>query len=77
MCFACSALQLSTPRVAADTLALAEKENLKVALLPAWYDVDDVASLQRLRDELAAAPAHVAPRVLQRRARLTIRSIPL
>jgi rSAM/selenodomain-associated transferase 1 len=53
-------VQMSTSHVAADTLALAKEENLQVALLPTWYDVDDVESLRRLRDELAAAPAHVA-----------------
>jgi rSAM/selenodomain-associated transferase 1 len=54
-------VQMSTPRVAADTLALAEAEGLRVKLLPVWYDVDDVAALRRLNDELATAPAHVAP----------------
>ncbi len=54
-------VQMSTPRVTADTLALAKEENLNVALLPTWYDVDDVESLRRLREELARAPAHVAP----------------
>ena len=54
-------VQMSTPRVTADTLALAEAEGLRVKLLPVWYDVDDVESLRRLRDELATAPSHVAP----------------
>ena len=54
-------VQMSTPRVTADTLALAEVEGLRVKLLPAWYDVDDAASLRRLNDELATAPSHVAP----------------
>lgn len=52
---------MSTPHVTADTLAVAEAEGLRVKLLPAWYDVDDVESLRRLNEELAAAPAHVAP----------------
>ena len=52
---------MSTPHVAADTLAVAQAENLSVALLPVWYDVDDVASLRRLREELDRAPAQVAP----------------
>ncbi len=52
---------MSTAHVAADTLALAKEENLQVALLPTWYDVDDVESLRRLRNELAATPVHVAP----------------
>jgi hypothetical protein len=55
-------VRMSTPRVTADTLALAEEEGLKVALLPAWYDVDDVESLALLKDELNDAAPHVAPR---------------
>jgi rSAM/selenodomain-associated transferase 1 len=54
-------VQMSTPHVTADTLALAHAEGLRVKLLPAWYDVDDVEALQRLSTELATAPAHVAP----------------
>jgi len=54
-------VRMSTPTVLADTLALAAEEKLAVALLPAWYDVDDVASLERLQAELANAPAQVAP----------------
>lgn len=52
---------MSTPTVAADTLALAAAEGLNVALLPTWYDVDDAESLTRLRHELAAAPPNLAP----------------
>jgi len=54
-------VRMSTPTVLADTLALAAAEGLKVALLPMWYDVDDVASLARLRRELARADADIAP----------------
>lgn len=54
-------VRMSTPHVTADTLALADAEGLRVKLLPAWYDVDDVEALERLSTELAAAPAHVAP----------------
>ena len=54
-------VRMSTPTVLADTLALAAEEGLRVALLPIWYDVDDVASLERLRDELANAGDGVAP----------------
>jgi uncharacterized protein len=53
-------VQMSTPHVMADTLALAAAERLRVKLLPAWYDVDDVEALRRLTDELAAAPEHIA-----------------
>ncbi len=53
-------VRMSTPEVLADTLHLAAQENLRVALLPAWYDVDDSDSLARLRAELAEAPSGVA-----------------
>ncbi|MFL5803454.1 MAG: TIGR04282 family arsenosugar biosynthesis glycosyltransferase [Roseiflexaceae bacterium] len=46
-------VQMSTPFVVRDTLALAEELGLRVALLPTWYDVDTVAELVRLRAELA------------------------
>jgi uncharacterized protein len=55
-------VRMSTSHVLIDTLALADEENLRVALLPAWYDVDDAASLARLMVELKTAPAAVAPR---------------
>jgi hypothetical protein len=42
-------------------LTLAQEEGLSVALLPTWYDVDDAESLARLHNELAAAPANLAP----------------
>jgi uncharacterized protein len=54
-------VHMSTSYVLADTLALAHEENLRVTLLPAWYDVDDAASLSRLIAELATAPTSVAP----------------
>jgi rSAM/selenodomain-associated transferase 1 len=53
-------VRMSTPHVTADTLALAREENLRVTLLPSWYDVDDVAALQRLRVELKSAPPSCA-----------------
>jgi rSAM/selenodomain-associated transferase 1 len=46
----------STARVAAQTIARAEECCLPVALLPAWYDVDDAQTLARLCDELLAEP---------------------
>jgi len=46
---------MSTPNVLRDTLALAEQEGLRVALLPTWYDVDTVQELWRLQRELRAA----------------------
>jgi rSAM/selenodomain-associated transferase 1 len=53
-------VRMSTPNVAADTLALATQERLRVGLLPVWYDVDDAASLARLAAELAQAPPEIA-----------------
>ena len=53
-------VRMSTPNVTADTLKLAAEEGLSVALLPVWYDVDDAATMLRLADELAKAPAEVA-----------------
>ena len=55
-------VRMSTPTVLADTLALAAEEGLRVELLPAWYDVDEAADLDRLARELAGAPPEVAPR---------------
>jgi rSAM/selenodomain-associated transferase 1 len=45
----------STERVTAQTIERAEEINLPVALLPAWYDVDDAATLTRLCEELFGA----------------------
>lgn len=53
-------VRMSTPHVAADTMALALEEGLRVALLPTWYDVDDAESLTRLQADLASAPLHIA-----------------
>jgi rSAM/selenodomain-associated transferase 1 len=53
-------VQMSTPRVVADTLALAAEEGLRVELLPTWYDVDDGLTLARLAAELSQAPVTVA-----------------
>lgn len=54
-------VQMSTPTVTADTLALAKEEGLRVELLPTWYDVDDAAALARLGADLAQAPTDAAP----------------
>ena len=53
-------VQLSTPTVTADTIALAEEEGLRVSLLPTWYDVDDAASLVRLMKEVESLDSQVA-----------------
>ncbi|MCP4168800.1 MAG: glycosyltransferase [Chloroflexi bacterium] len=47
-------VQMSTPFVLKDTLAVADDENLSVHLLPAWYDVDTMSDLQRLQEDLSA-----------------------
>ena len=44
----------STERVFAQTLERANEISLEAALLPTWYDVDDAATLERLRQELAS-----------------------
>jgi rSAM/selenodomain-associated transferase 1 len=43
----------STERVAEQTLARAREIGPDVHMLPAWYDVDDVDALRRLRAELS------------------------
>jgi uncharacterized protein len=45
-------VHMSTPTVAADTMALAKEEGLNLVTLPTWYDIDDVASLSRLIKEI-------------------------
>ena len=51
-----TAVEMSTPTVLQDTLAIAAEETLRVELLPEWYDVDSADDLERLRIELAANP---------------------
>ncbi len=45
-------VHMSTPTVAAETMALAKEEGLNLATLPTWYDIDDVESLSRLIQEI-------------------------
>ena len=45
-------VHMSTPTVAAETIALAKEEGQNLISLPIWYDVDDVASLSRLMQEI-------------------------
>jgi hypothetical protein len=54
-------VQMSTPHVLADTLALAEATGLTVSLLPTWYDVDTIADLHQLDSEITANPNGIAP----------------
>jgi rSAM/selenodomain-associated transferase 1 len=51
----------STSVVFAETLERAGELGLRVLELPEWYDIDTVAELQRLRDELAQLPPSTAP----------------
>ena len=51
-------VQMSTPRVLEDTLALAKASGLVVSLLPAWYDVDTIADLHHLAGEIAGPDAN-------------------
>jgi hypothetical protein len=53
-------VQMSTPYVLRDTLALAADSGLIVALLPAWYDVDTPADLHRLNREVAGLQGDLA-----------------
>lgn len=47
-----SNIRWSTAETLDDTWAAAVRAELRVELLPAWYDVDDAEGLQRLREEL-------------------------
>jgi rSAM/selenodomain-associated transferase 1 len=56
-------LQMSTPRVFAETAARAESAGLQLGRLPLWYDVDFAADVRRLRSELCSdgrAAVHTA-----------------
>jgi len=57
-------IEWSTERVFAQTLDRAVELRLDTVSLPRWYDVDDIASLRRVADEIlgAGAPgAYAAP----------------
>lgn len=49
----------STSAVLARTLERAQRLGLRVACLPAWFDVDTKADLERLAAELAVSPGHL------------------
>jgi rSAM/selenodomain-associated transferase 1 len=51
----------STGGVASETLRRARALGLRTHALPAWYDVDDAASLARLRRDLCRLPMSTAP----------------
>lgn len=54
-------VQMSTPTVLHDTIAIATEVGLRVVLLPTWYDVDTAAELERLRQELTTMPVDSLP----------------
>lgn len=54
-------VQMSTPHVLRETLALAEQAGLRVTLLSRWYDVDTAPELERLRADLAEHASGAAP----------------
>jgi rSAM/selenodomain-associated transferase 1 len=56
-------VRMSTPNVVDETLKLAREEGLHVQLLPAWYDVDNVEDLERLRTELTQIAAQSAQQI--------------
>ena len=47
---------MSTDHVLDDTIAIAEEEKLRLSLLPTWYDVDEIAELERVRQDLLVNP---------------------
>jgi uncharacterized protein len=51
----------STERVLEQTRQRAQELKLEIKLLPTGYDIDDAASLKRLRDELLATDSTLAP----------------
>lgn len=53
-------VQMSTRSVLADTLAIAQRESVHVALLPPWYDVDTGEELAHLAGELHSADSATA-----------------
>lgn len=53
-------VRMSTPTVAADTIALASEEGLHLTQLPTWYDVDDGISLHRLAAEINGLDVRIA-----------------
>ena len=67
-------VQMSTPRVLADTLTLAKATNLTVSLLPTWYDVDTINELHQLDHEIAANDNGIAPATRRWLARMQWRN---
>jgi hypothetical protein len=72
-------IQMSTPRVLADTLARAQNLGLEVGLLPVTFDVDELPDLRRLAGALSAPGAGVAaaPRTHAVLRRLALAPLPV
>ncbi len=51
---------MSTDHVTVDTIEQAKEAGLQVTMLPPSYDIDYVADLKRLNQDLSLQPAHVA-----------------
>jgi rSAM/selenodomain-associated transferase 1 len=69
-------VQMSHPNVLRDTVALAEAQGLRVALLPGWYDVDTAEELGQLQAELAGPRTASAPRTRAMLASLALAMAP-
>jgi rSAM/selenodomain-associated transferase 1 len=54
-------IAMSTSTVVEETLERAREQGLRVVCLPRWYDVDTCEDLDRLIEELASKPDHLAP----------------
>ncbi len=68
-------VQMSTTHVLRDTLDMAQRAGLLVALLPSWFDVDTAQELERLRADLAAHANADAPRTRAYLGRLAPRMV--
>lgn len=68
-------VHMSTPTVAAETIALAKEQGLNLICLPTWYDVDDAASLFRLRQEIEALDPSLAVHTRQFLQRVEIEAL--
>lgn len=53
-------IQMSTPHVTSETIAAANHAGFKLLTLPATYDIDTLADLERFRKDMLSLPGHVA-----------------
>ncbi len=68
-----SSIDWGTPAVWSQTTAAAQAQSIPYAILPAWYDVDEPADLERLVAEIAKAPPGELARLASRLAQLAPR----